>query len=324
MNRIANPFAQLLAPKRRGIPSLPPTVVEIQPEFLMAVSLAGAGRALVRRIGVADLDAGVVNPSSTQSNIPHAGVLVGKLRALSRSIGGKKRLALLLPDGVVRVNVLAFETLPSKVQEREALLRWRIKDALGFPPEQATLSYQMTFSDPKAVEVLLLAVKTEILLQYVATLDSIRAGAILILPVTMALLPLLPEDEPGGQLLTHIHSGWVTNAVVTGGRLRFWRSRRLERSGIESAVSEALSEAARAAASVRDRMDIKLTRAWYCARPGSGDDLRAALGRVASCPANPMFLGQGAGVLLGPEEKPLFDSFGAPVAGLMMNAGAIQ
>jgi len=290
----------------------------------MAARLGGAKASVLRRIGVANLDTGIVNPSSTQPNISHAAQLTVKLRALSKSVRGRRRLALLLPDGVARVNILAFETLPSKVQEREALLRWRIKDGLGFPPEESTLSYQITFSDPKTVEVLLVAVKTEILSQYVAALDSVGAGAILILPVTMALLPLLPEDEPGGQLLTHVHSGWVTNAIVTGSRLRFWRSRRLERDGIESATSQALSESARAVASVRDRMSIKMTRAWYCARPAAEDDLGAALGRIVNCPANPLPSGTGAGASVEANEKPTFDSFGAPVAGLIMNTGVFQ
>jgi hypothetical protein len=326
MDSIANPFAQLFASERRGIPRLPSTVLEIQPEFVMAARLAGAKSSALRKIGKADLDADIVKPSATQPNISHTARLAAKLSALSKSIRGRRRLALLLPDGVVRVNVLAFETLPSKVQQRDDLLRWRIKDGLGFPPEQATLSYQITFSDPKTVEVLLIAAKTEILSQYVGAVDSIGAGAILILPATMALLPLLPEDEPGGQLLTHIHSGWVTNVIVTGGRLRFWRSRRLEHAGIESAISEALSEAARAAASVRDRMGVRITQAWYCARPGAGaaDDLGVALARVASCPANPLPLGSSLGLSLGQEERPLFESFGAPLAGLIMNTGAIQ
>jgi hypothetical protein len=324
MKTITNPFARLQSSQGGGVPTLPSTVLEVQPEFLMAARIAGTKPAVLRRIGVAELDAGVVNPSFIQPNISHAAQLAAKLRALAKSIGGRRRLGLLLPDGVVRVNMLAFETLPSKAQEREALLRWRIKDSLGFPPEQATLSYQITLNDPASVEVLVIAVKTEILGQYVAAVDAIRADAILILPVTMALLPLMPEDEAGGQLLTHIHSGWVTNAVVTGNRLRFWRTRRLERAGIEPAVSEALSEAARAVASVRDRIGIKMTHAWYCARPGSEDDLGAALGRVVNCPANPLPLGRGAAISVGPEEKPVFDSFGAPVLGLIVNTGVIQ
>jgi hypothetical protein len=299
-------------------------VLEIQPEFLMIAKLAGSRSVTLRKMGVAGLDAGMVDSSPTRSNIVNPKQLGQRVRAVSHPLGRGGQLGLLLPDGVVRISILTFETLPSKPQERDALLRWRIKESLGFPPEQAALSYQITSAEPKSVEVLVLAVKREILAQYSAAIEAIGGATILILPVTLALLPLLAEDEPGGQLLVHIHSGWITTAVVTGGRLRFWRSRPLERSGRDSGISEAASEAARAAASVRDRMKIEIQRAWYCARPGTGDGLAAALGEIAGHPANPLPLGRATGASLTPEEKPLFEAFGAPIAGLIANAGGIQ
>jgi hypothetical protein len=317
-----NKVSTQLLPNKRGILPLPASILEIQSEFLMGARLKAARPSTVKTMGLTALDAGAVNPSSTQLNISNTEGLGLKLRAVSKSIGGKRRLGLLLPDGAVRVNILAFETLPPKVQEREALLRWRIKDGLGFAPEQATLSYQITLADERAIEVLLIAVKTEILAQYLAALQAVRAGPILILPATMALLPLLPDAEAGGQLLIHVHSGWVTSAVVTGDRLRFWRTRRQERAGEDSGISEAISEAARAAASVRDRMAIEIKRVWYCARPGAGDDLEAALGRVVNCPAASLPLDSLADASLASEQRKLFGSFGAPVAGLIMNGAS--
>jgi hypothetical protein len=314
-------FQQVL-PKKRAVRPLPPGVLEIQSEFLIGARLKGSRPSVLKRIDFTPLDAGIVTPSPTQLNMSNTGALGLRLRTVFRSLGAHRRLVLLLPDVVVRVNILAFETLPSKPQEREALLRWRIKDSLGFPPEQATLSYQVTYLDERLIEVLLVAVKTEILGQYVAALQSVRAGATLILPATMALLPLLPEGEAGGQLLIHLHSGWVTSAVVTGNRLRFWRTRRLDRSGTDSGISEAASEAARASASVRDRMSIEMKHVWYCARPGGGDDLGPVLERVANCPATPLSLDRIIDASMDSEQRQLFESVGAPVAGLIMNVGA--
>jgi hypothetical protein len=267
----------------------------------------------------------MVDSSPTRFNIANPKLLGEKLRAVSKSVGrGGGQLGLLLPDGTVRVSILTFETLPAKIQEREALLRWRIKESLGFPADQATISYQITSAEAKSIEALVLAVKTDILGQYHKLVASQASGVVLVLPATMALLALMPEDEPGGQLLLHIHSGWVTAAVVTGDRLRFWRSRRLERPGTDSGVSESLSEAARAAASVRDRMNIDLQRAWYCARPGGGDGLAGGLEQVAGCPASSLPLGYQISAALSAQEKPLFEAFGAPLAGLAANAGGLQ
>lgn len=319
-----NNNGQPKAAQRRRIAGVPAGVVEIQPEFLLGARVGSRGSAL-RNLGVTGLDSGAINPSPTQLNITNRQEITQKLRGLSRSVGGGAgRTALLLPDAIVRVAVLTFDTLPAKEQEREALLRWRMKDALGFPAEQATLSYQIMLSQPKAVEVLVIAIKTEVLRQYVEAIESIRAEAVLVLPVTMALLPLLPEEVEGGQLLSHIHSGCVTTVVATGRRLRFWRSRRMEHPGADSVIREALSESARAAASVRDRMKIEIQQAWYCARPDPGEHVAADLSRAVGCPAGPVPLGRESGAALGTKEKPFFEAFGAPIAGLLMNAGGMR
>jgi hypothetical protein len=67
-----------------------------------------------------------------------------------------------------------------------------------------------------------------------------------------------------------------------------------------------------------------MTHAWHCARPCAEDDVGAALGRIANCPANPLPLGPVAGASVAADEKRTFESFGAPVAGLIRNMGAIQ
>lgn len=284
--------------------------------------MAGSSRSGVRRMTVESLDSGILNPSPSEPNIARLDDLKRALAAVSKVAGnGNGRYGLLLPDVAMRVNVLSFETLPAKAKEREALIRWRIKESLGFAPEESRLSWQVIHTQPGLIELLVVAAKNDILAQYESALGSRSRGAALILPVTCALLPLLPEAQPGGQLLSHVCSGCVTHAVVEGKRLRFWRSRRLARPEVDGGAAEVISEAARAAASARDRLGLQITKAWCCARPLRGEEFESALGRELGLPVESLRWDRNFEALLEPQEKPLFHPFGAPLAGLITNCG---
>lgn len=305
-----------------GFAKLPSSVIEIEPGFVLAARLLSAPKSGLKRLFIEKLDAGVVEPSPFQSNVAQAERLGRSIKAASDAAGnGGGRRALLLPDAAVRVNILDFETLPPKKQEMEALVRWKIKDSLGFPVEEARIAYQETHRAAGKIELLVMAIKTGVLMQYEAAMESARGEPSVVLPATAALLPLLPETEPGVQLLTHVCAGWVTHAVAQGKRLRFWRSRQLT-PGSETA--EVVSEAARAAASVRDRLGLDIARAWLCSRPPSGDHLRDTLHKTLGVTVEDLPLDETYEAGLRVAEKPLYRPFAAPLAGLIANSGGAQ
>lgn len=305
---------------KQGAREMPTVVYEVEPEFVAGARLSGSPAGL-RRMAMAEVIPGLVQPSATQMNISDAGELSRSLGKLRGTVGNGGRWGLLIPDAVARVNLLRFETLPSKTAEVEALLRWRIRESLGFPPEQARLAYQTTQRGPGGVELLAVAVKDDVAAQYEAALEPHqRDSASLILPVTLPLLALLPEPEPAGQLLTHVYSGCVTHAVIEGDQLRFWRSRLLAQHEADLQVEEVLSEAARAVASARDRLGIQIGRAWRCVRTAASEALSQGLSRVLGMEAENLPLGDRLDALLSAEEKLLFRPFGAPLAAIVANA----
>ncbi|MDE3180309.1 MAG: hypothetical protein KGM47_11705 [Acidobacteriota bacterium] len=308
--------------KARDLP-LPAAMIEIEPGFVMGSRIGGQPKPGLRRLSVTALSGDIVNPSPILPNVSNPSALGEAIRKAVRSIGGG-RTGLILPDGAVRVSVLEFETLPAKPKEMESLLRWRIKEGLGFSPESARLSYQQIRGAEGRIEVLVAAVKPEVMAQYEAAIEAVRGVPVLALPATLALLPLLSEDEPGGQLLTHVCSGWVTHAVVEGPRLRLWRTRELGRGGAAAETEEVVSEAARAAASTRDRLGLEIRKAWLCSRPMAADGLKSALSPAVGLAVEDLEVGKNLGAGLDPGEQPLFGMFAAPLAGLISNAGRAQ
>src|SRR5579863_4695860 len=144
-NQIKEKWASLKWSGTAGF-ALPSVVLEAQPDFVVGARLAGRtngngkgnGSDSVRRISVRSLAAGSIRPGPTAANVADSAELVRALRGVTEVIGnGTARFGLLVPDGMVRVGLLSFETLPSDRREADTLIRWRMKESLPFPAEEA-------------------------------------------------------------------------------------------------------------------------------------------------------------------------------------------
>jgi hypothetical protein len=312
--------------------TLPGVLFELQPNFVMAARLAGRangdGQGQFGCLALRPLDPGALASSPSGPAILNAPLLGRVLEEIAIAAGnGQARVGVLVPDGLTRVGVFPFETLPANRREAATLIGWRMRENLPFAPEEARISYQTAPAKERSgdgqIEVTALAIRSSVAIEFERVFEGINRSSALVLPATMALLPLLPRDENGGQLLVHVCGSAATLAVVDGQRLRFWRTRDLTGLAPEEIFIQTAAEAARVVASTEDRLKLRLERMWLCARPpateGWVDDLAQALGRdVEALEPNPE-----AGGLLAGEERSFFRRYGAALAGLVANEVAV-
>ncbi|HEV3279667.1 MAG TPA: hypothetical protein VG860_22960 [Terriglobia bacterium] len=301
---------------------LPGALFEVQPDFVMGARLAGKngdGHAQFGKLAVAPLGPGALVASPAGPVLLDEEAVVRALQEVVAAVGnGQPRAGLLVPDGAVRVGVFPFDELPSSRREAATLVGWRLRENLPYPPAEARLSYQ-TARLPAGMEVAAAAARSSVLAEFEGLLDAINRSADLILPATMALLPLLPEQGETGHLLVHVYSAAATFAVAQKERLRFWRTRDLAGLDLEDMFEQVAAEAARVVASTEDRLDVHLGPVRLCVRPPATDlwaeKLAAALGReVALLEPAP----EVGGLLAGPE-RTAFRNYGATLAGLAAN-----
>lgn len=297
----------------------PALVLEIEPGFVVGARLDSSGRSL-RRIAMRGLEPGTIGPLPNGPNITNAEQLRRALTGVADVIGnGNKRLGLLLPDGSVRVAILKFETLSGDSHEVEALVRWKMKENLPYPPEEAKISFQLLWSEPGDVGVLGVAAKITLLAEYEEALGLENGSPKLILPSTLALLPLVPETEGESQLLVHVCSAWVTAALIKGSRVLSWRTKELDNAAPEALGGELASEVNRILASSRDRLHIDVDKLWVCARPPVTQELAAELSRATLKEVHNLEPHADLAATLPAADRAVFDSVGAPVAGLISN-----
>lgn len=263
------------------------------PETVWCVRPDGVGAARWSRrrlVAFAEqpLPLGTLRPSSTQPNLVQPEALaVAVQQVLDRLGGNGGEMALLLPDPVVRVFVLDFETFPRRHEDALPLLRWRLRKSLPFPAEEAILSWFLQPSGNK-LEAVTAVARQAVVADYERVFRSAALEPQVVLGSGLALLPLL-EDEPVSVLL-HRLPGSLTTLVVAEARLLLYRCTESTAFAAEGLADALLEEIAPVLAYIEDALGRSVERIWLAGcHPADGvlarrleEELRRPAGHIES------------------------------------------
>lgn len=305
--------------KRRRLANfqLPPLVLELQPGFVTATRLDTNTRQVLRA-AVHDLEIGAIVPSPNKPNVIDPAAVQQTIQEVVSRVGnGSDRLGLLIPDLSARVALLEFDALPESRRDAEELVQWRMREVLPFDPEEAHICYQVLSEGPGLIGVLAMALQRSIRAEYEVVVEGLNRRPILVLPSSVALLPLLPEDSPG-QLLLHLCPGSLTAMVVALNRVRYWRTLTLE-SDDSGNSNEVGREATRVLAACQDHLKLTIHDVWFCARPPKESALRDTLANTLGRDLRPLPGALSTLASMPSGEAETWQQFGTPFGGLIAN-----
>lgn len=100
------------------------------------------GRFYLRRYAIAEAS-GLVSPSFLKPNVADEEGFKGLIKDLFRRTGVRAReIFLLIPDLSLKFRFLEFQEVSGNREEIKELAKWRIRELLPFPAEEAVLDYQ--------------------------------------------------------------------------------------------------------------------------------------------------------------------------------------
>lgn len=178
--------------------------------------------------------------------------------------GREAQTAVLLPDYSVRTSILDFEDFPSRHEEREPLVRFRLRKIVPYDLETAHVAFQ---SFPKrnaegaegsGVAVVATTCPLHILAEYETLLRQRRCHPGFISSSALAALSLLPADDVS--LLAKLSGNVMTAAVTQKGILRLIRTVEL----LEVSWEELLGLLQPMLAMVEDQLGARAERLWLC------------------------------------------------------------
>jgi len=208
--------------------------IEISDSTVSLAAFSRRGRDIsVDYMKTADLPSGMVTAGYASPNILDTEGLVRALRAcLPDSSRSFRRSALSLPDSVFCVQVLDFDELPSKHEERERLIRWRIEKTAAIDITDTVLRYQELPRKGTRFEVLVCVAKRAVIAQYEMALQNARLEPWSIGISSFNTLnfysPLLEKKSPVFALI-HLAEEFFTTIIAEGGGVRYYRYKELKR-----------------------------------------------------------------------------------------------
>lgn len=169
-----------------------------------------------------ELSSGTVAPNLAGPNIPDAGALRSAISSALSSLSGRsKDVIAVLPDAAVRVLLLDFEALPSKTQERDSVIRFRLKKSLPFDVEQAAMSCDVRQTNGN-IQVVAAVSPREVVNEYESAFRGAGYAPGIVLPSSLAALGLVEAERP--TLLLKVDPANVTVTAVVNHELRLMRT----------------------------------------------------------------------------------------------------
>lgn len=205
--------------------------VEIAKHRVSAASFVSRdGGLTVAAHAVEALPDGAVAPSLNASNIANLGIVADALRRAFDRMGVRpRRVALAIPDNVAKVSILRFEKVPDRATDLDELVRWQVRKAAPFRPDDAQLTFVPGAHTPDgAREFVVLVARRDIIQEYEAVCAAAGAQAGIVdlstFNVINAVLagPNTPADD---WLLVHVTPEDATVAILRAADLVFFRNR---------------------------------------------------------------------------------------------------
>ncbi|MGA2276672.1 MAG: hypothetical protein ABSG00_03635 [Terracidiphilus sp.] len=243
----------------------PPAAVELSPQGVLAAATPAAGQPPV--YAFQPLPDGALVPSIVDPNLRAPEVVANAIRTALGQVAPRSRsLTLVLPDILVRVFVLDFDSFPAKPAEAIPILRFRLRKMVPFDVEHAGVSYQALIESKTECRVLAAVLPAPVLAEYeaVARMAGFEPGAVL--PTSLAALGAVESDDP--VLTANLGALALTTAITHGQDLLLYRTLDLpEEPALR--LREVQRGVAVAAAYFEDKLGFR-PRLMYCAGIGAG------------------------------------------------------
>ncbi len=186
------------------------------------VTAARGGSGGVESASARTISAEALTPALSGENFPRRDEVSSAVADVLASVGLRgKDVIVVVPDSVVRVVLLDFESLPSKKEDAEGVIRFRLKKSLPFDVDKAKISYDVRHTSA-GVRVVAAVALPEVIDQYESLLREQGLQPGIVLPSTLAALGAVDASRP--TLVLKVDSQTTTVSIVDNGQLLLFRT----------------------------------------------------------------------------------------------------
>jgi type IV pilus assembly protein PilM len=201
--------------------SRPPAAVELAPEGVLAAAVSAKGGAPV--YAFQSLPPGSLVPGTGEPNLRAKEAIAAAIRSTLDQVSPRSRaVTVIVPDSVVRVFVLDFDSLPTKEAEAFPVLRFRLRKMVPFDIEHSAVTYQVLTQSESEVKVLTAVIPGQILEEYEAAVRGAGYEPGAVLPSSLASLAGIDSLE--AVFTANLTGTALTTSITNGNDLLLYRT----------------------------------------------------------------------------------------------------
>jgi type IV pilus assembly protein PilM len=259
----------------------PPLACEIAADRVLAGRSADAGR-MVEMCSAQELAPGMVVPDLIESNLRDGSAIRKAIESALGGISGRSRdVIAILPDTAVRVVLLDFETLPSKPEEAEAVVRFRLKKSLPFNLDDARVSYHAQ-AGGTGLRAMAAVVLNSVLQEYESAFRDAGYNPGVVMPSMLAALGAADAERP--TLVVKVDARTIGIAILDQEQVLLFRTLENVR-GITISGEQLAEEVYPSVVFFQDTYNMNIDRIYVAGLPetvGAAPALKAQTGATVA------------------------------------------
>jgi type IV pilus assembly protein PilM len=233
----------------------PSLACEIAADRVLAGRASDAGR-MVEVASARELAPGMVVPDLMEPNLRDAAAVRKAIQSTLGDLGGRSHdVIAILPDTSVRVVLLDFETLPTKRDEAEAVVRFRLKKALPFDPTE------------KGMRAVAAVILNKVLEEYESAFRDAGYSPGLVMPSMLAALGAADAERP--TLVVKVDARTISIAILDQEKLLLFRTLENVR-GVTITGDQLAEEVYPSVVFFQDTYNLNIERVYVAGLPESG------------------------------------------------------
>jgi len=292
---------------------------EVTPTYAAAARWTHAGG--LDGFAMEPIPSGAIVPTAVETNLADPAAVrsaVGKVFA--RLHAKPQDVALLVPDSVIRVFVLHFDTFPRNASEAIPMLRWRLKKSVPFEAEETLISYMRQEPRDEGVDVVTGLARLRIIREYETLIESVGMAPGIVLSSSLAALPLLNDTRPA--LMARISGRALTTAIVRNGVLCGFRCIELPVEASALTAQGLLDEIFPLAAYYQDTWQEGIALVRLAGLADRLSDFVPVLQSELNCPVSSLLSAAATEGRIGGDARPLAERELDALIGWTLNRGA--
>lgn len=249
---------------------------ELTSEHVIAARASSDAHA-VEAATAASLPPGSLVPGLQQANVAARDTLVAALRESLSAVAGRSRdISLVIPDATTRIMILDFDTMPEKQEDRDAVVRFRLKKSLPFDVDQAAVSFDRQGTGTP-IRVVAAVTPRSVRDEYEALVREAGYNPGAVLPSMIAALGAVDGSKP--TMVIKVERGTTSFAIVDQQQLLLYRA--LENGGASISGESLVDDVNTSLVYFEDRYGIGVDRVLVTGVE-SAQDLQAALNAAST------------------------------------------